>query len=115
MKSLLSIPKITRMTRRSLALPMLCACMLLVASLAAHGQSTTGVTNVDDTTSVPIPGAGHDYIKMLSETVNPANGSVSLRIQLPIPPNNSQGPRHRAQLLHRPGFSSPWSQLGAGS
>ena len=26
-------------------------------------------------------GAGHDYIKMLSETVNPANGSISLRIQ----------------------------------
>ncbi len=45
----------------------------------ARGQIAT----VDDTTSTPIPGAGHDYIHLLSETVNPANGSVSLRIQFP--------------------------------
>jgi hypothetical protein len=43
------------------------------------------ITNVDDTTSTPIAGAGHDYIHLLSETVNPANGSVSLRINVPIP------------------------------
>src|SRR6267142_2035281 len=43
------------------------------------------ITNVDNTTSTPIPGAGHDYIHLLSETVNPANGSVSLRIQVPMP------------------------------
>ncbi len=40
---------------------------------------------VGDDTSTPIEGAGHNYIKSLSETVNPANGSVSLRIALPIP------------------------------
>ena len=28
---------------------------------------------------------GHDYIKMLSETVNLANGSLSIRIQAPMP------------------------------
>jgi hypothetical protein len=33
----------------------------------------------------PVPGSGHDYIKMLQETVNPANGSVSLRIEAPVP------------------------------
>src|ERR1700728_947538 len=44
------------------------------------------ILNVGDDTSTPIPGAGHDYIKMLSETVNPANGSVSIRIQTPTPP-----------------------------
>lgn len=43
------------------------------------------VANVDDTTSTPIEGAGHDYIHQLSETVNPANGSMSLRIQVPMP------------------------------
>jgi len=59
---------------------------LLVTSIAilllstAHAQ----ITNVTDVTSTPIPGAGHDYIHLLSETVNPANGSVSLRIQLPM-------------------------------
>jgi len=84
MKSLLVVPKLpltTRLKMQSFAASMHLACMLLVANPGAHGQ----VTNVDDTTSTPIPGAGHDYIKMLSETVNPANGSVSLRIQLPIP------------------------------
>lgn len=43
------------------------------------------VPNVDNFTSTPIPGAGHDYIHLLSETVNPANGSLSSRIQIPLP------------------------------
>jgi len=38
------------------------------------------------TTSTPVPGAGHDYLGGLAETVNPANGSVSLRIPVVIPP-----------------------------
>ena len=38
-----------------------------------------------DSVSAPIPGVGHDYIHMLDGTVNPANGSLSLRIQVPIP------------------------------
>jgi RHS repeat-associated protein len=54
----------------------------LVLASCARGQ----ITNVTNQTSTPIPGAGHDYIKMLSETVNPANGSVSIRIQTPTPP-----------------------------
>jgi len=41
------------------------------------------INNVGDDTSTPIEGAGHNYIKMLSETVNPANGSLSIRIQDP--------------------------------
>jgi RHS repeat-associated protein len=55
-------------------------CLVLVPT---HGypQILAGPT----TQTPPIPGAGHDYIKMLSETVNPANGSVDLRIQLPVP------------------------------
>jgi RHS repeat-associated protein len=43
------------------------------------------ITNVADDTIPPIPGAGHDYIHMLSETVNPANGTVSLKITMPTP------------------------------
>lgn len=43
------------------------------------------ITDVTNSTSTPIPGAGHDYIKMLSESVNPANGSISLRLQVPTP------------------------------
>src|ERR1700687_2718403 len=43
------------------------------------------ITNVTNDQSTPIPGVGHDYIKLLSETVNPANGSVSLRLSVPVP------------------------------
>lgn len=44
-----------------------------------------GITGVTNDQSTPIPAAGHDYIHGLSETVNPANGSVSLRIAVPVP------------------------------
>jgi hypothetical protein len=37
-------------------------------------------------TSTPVPNAGHDYINGLGETVNPANGSLSIRIGVPMPP-----------------------------
>lgn len=55
--------------------------LVVVLVTALHAQ----IASIDDTTSAPIQGAGHDYIHLLSETVNPANGSVSLRIQLPVP------------------------------
>lgn len=38
-----------------------------------------------DTTSPPTPGVGHDYIHSPVETVNPANGSVSIRIPVRVP------------------------------
>lgn len=47
----------------------------------AFGQITT----VGDAQETPIPGTPHDYVKLLSETVNPANGSLSLRLNLPVP------------------------------
>jgi hypothetical protein len=37
-------------------------------------------------TATPVPGAGHDYIHLLSETVDPSSGNVSVRITLPTPP-----------------------------
>src|SRR6266478_6254567 len=61
--------------------------ILIVASVLLFvSPARAQITNVTDTTSTPIPGAGHDYIHILNETVNPANGSVSLRIQVPTPP-----------------------------
>jgi hypothetical protein len=56
-----------------------------LASLLLAGTAQAQVTNVTNNTSTPIHGAGHDYVKMLSETVNPSNGSLSLRIQVPTP------------------------------
>jgi len=57
----------------------------LTLLLSSLGLSFAQITNITDDTSTPIPGVGHDYIHLLSETVNPANGSLSLRIQPPIP------------------------------
>lgn len=71
---------------RSLARPVLIAS--LTASFAAaplFGQ----ITNVTNDQSTPILGAGHDYIKLLNETVNPSNGSISLRIHVPVAPDRA--------------------------
>jgi hypothetical protein len=43
------------------------------------------VENVADVVSTPVPASGHDYIKLLNETVDPSTGSVSLRIDVPTP------------------------------
>ena len=53
----------------------------LLFTLTAFAQ----ITNVTNTTSTPIPGAGHDEIRLLSETVSPANGSVAIRLDMPVP------------------------------
>jgi RHS repeat-associated protein len=36
-------------------------------------------------TSPPTPGDGHEYLQMMGETVNPANGSVNFRLKFPVP------------------------------
>lgn len=55
-------------------------CLLFTGVCAAQIPSET------DVTSTPVPNAGHDYIHALAETVNPANGSLSIRINVPLPP-----------------------------
>ncbi|MGH9354576.1 MAG: hypothetical protein ACRD10_00420, partial [Terriglobia bacterium] len=57
------------------------ACLLLISTSFACGQ----IINASADQQAPIPGAGHDYIHMLTETVNPADGSLNVRIQVPIP------------------------------
>jgi hypothetical protein len=58
--------------------------LIILASLTVV-SARAQITNVTNDQSTPIPGAGHDYIHLLSETVNPSNGSVSIRIQPPMP------------------------------
>lgn len=57
------------------------ASLLLVPSYSQAPLYTNGVNAM----TTPTPGSGHDYIKMLDETVNPANGSLSIRVEAPIP------------------------------
>ena len=59
---------------------------LVLLSLFFPVVAFAQITSVNNQTGTPVEGAGHDYIKMLSESVNPANGSVSIRIQAPTPP-----------------------------
>ncbi len=54
-------------------------------SLCVATGTSAQVVNIDNNTMTPTFGAGHSYIQDLSETVNPANGSVSVRIAFPMP------------------------------
>ena len=60
---------------------LLSGCFAVLAAPPGWGQ----VRNVTDDQATPTPGAGHDYIRMLTETVNPANGALSVRVQVPMP------------------------------
>jgi hypothetical protein len=57
----------------------------LCCFFAVPSPSRAQAGNVSDITSTPVPGVGHDYIQSFAETVNPAMGSVSIRIQAPQP------------------------------
>jgi hypothetical protein len=46
--------------------------ILLFAFVAVHAPVCLAqITNVTNDQATPIPGVGHDYIKMLNETVSP--------------------------------------------
>lgn len=62
-----------------------CLLLSLASLLLSLGPSFAQISNVTDVEATPIPGAGHNYIGVLNETVNPANGSLSLRINVPVP------------------------------
>ena len=60
-------------------------CCLLDPRLHAQGSIyTSSAQTVTNETMTPTPG-GHDYIHLLSETVSPSNGSVSYRLDYPMP------------------------------
>jgi len=60
---------------------------LVIAFLLPAILSPAQITNVTGDQAPPIEGAGHDYIKLFNETVNPSTGSVSIRISVPVPPS----------------------------
>ncbi|HEY2547184.1 MAG TPA: RHS repeat-associated core domain-containing protein [Candidatus Acidoferrum sp.] len=67
---------------RTFALAFVIAFILRVPT--AHAQFPSPVNN---DTRTPVPGSGHDYIKMLTETVDPSSGSLSVHISTPVPPS----------------------------
>jgi RHS repeat-associated protein len=60
--------------------------LTLCLGLACCSLANAQITEISSSTATPTPGVGHDYISLLSETVNPATGSVSYRLGVPIPP-----------------------------
>jgi hypothetical protein len=60
--------------------------LIFVVGIACFSPTARGqLLTVGDDTSTPVEGAGHNYIKALSDTINPANGSLSVRIAVPTP------------------------------
>jgi len=68
--------------------PLQASSILWVIALACFfvGYAQAQLGPVNGVTSTPIPGVGHDYITDLVDTVNPADGSLSVRIKTPVPP-----------------------------
>ena len=64
-------------------------CLLASGSLSVLGQGPTQLATAygaNGGNATPIAGAGHDYVHLLSETVDPSSGSVNVRVSLPVPP-----------------------------
>jgi RHS repeat-associated protein len=59
---------------------------LFLAVLLFSSSAGAQIPPSTSTTSTPIPGAGHDYLGGVAESVNPVNGSVSFRIPVSMPP-----------------------------
>jgi hypothetical protein len=49
------------------------------------------VMNTGNFEATPAPGRGHNYLGLLNETVNPSNGSVSVRFDVPTPTGRGVG------------------------
>lgn len=58
--------------------------LFLCLSLTGYSQIQTGQP-ADAATATPIPGSGHDYLHLLSETVDPLSGSVDIQINFGAP------------------------------
>jgi RHS repeat-associated protein len=103
------------MTLKRVALLVLISVFFLTVLLIAPVVRAQ-ITDVTNSTSTPIPGAGHDYIKMLSESVSPANGSVSLRLSAPVPRGRRLtlpfGIVYDSNGVHSPGASNSVTPSG---
>ena len=73
------------MARRRAALAMFRCAVVIGFAIWFLPVAQAQISNVTDTEATPIPGAGHHYLGGLNETVNPANGSLSIRIDAQVP------------------------------
>ena len=70
------------MLRMSIALGAALGLSLVLASSPVMAQVPDPVVAAQ----APVPGSGHNYIGLANETVNPADGSLTFDLPLPLPP-----------------------------
>jgi RHS repeat-associated protein len=58
---------------------------LVLFAVSLPSATRAQITNVTNDQASPTPGVGHNYIGALNENVNPANGSLSIRLDVPMP------------------------------
>ena len=57
----------------------------VASTLFCSQMALSQFPSVESFSAPPIPVAGHDYIQMLNETVNPGTGAVNISINIPTP------------------------------
>src|SRR5690348_9510091 len=77
--------RLSSSTKSSLYRLTVCWLIATLFWLILPAQSRAQTTNVTTDQATPTPGVGHDYLHMLTETVDPASGSLSVRIHVPVP------------------------------
>ena len=103
---------ITRLIRTSCLNVAVSFTTVAILSLAFVSVAVGQLTSIGNDVARPVPGRGHDYIAMLAETVNPANGSVNIKIPLPTP--NARGFSLPVSLLYNSGSVHRFASGAAG-
>jgi len=83
-RSLASLASQVRIYWR-LILPSVVCCAAAVTMTGLSCSPSFAQDYMTNSGAVPIPGAGHDYVRDLAETVNPATGAVNIRVRIPLP------------------------------
>ena len=60
------------------------AVMPLFLLLVSHVTVAQSLPGINAQTMTPIPGVGHNYLKILDDTVDPSSGSLSSRSAFPF-------------------------------
>jgi hypothetical protein len=87
----------------------------ILASSALSPISSAQGGGIGNNTTSPIAGVSHDYITGLNETVNPANGALSVRISQPVPHERGQNWPYYAFIYESNsvfGLMPGWQTLG---
>src|SRR5689334_2632710 len=64
---------------------------LMAVFILGLGISWGQIKTVTADQAPPVPHAGHDYIKLMNETVSPAVGAVDVNVAIDAPPGREIG------------------------